>query len=158
MKKLLILLTTFIVVASLSGCGKEKIDSSVNIDKNIEHRQDYEGVADKDIKDLDGSFSKEVMNDKTGNLRYSSFVKPENFKDYALSYGKAYVKSKDELHYVMNFQNKVMSSIKDMGDYYVVRDTEHVKGEEHDADTIGSGMLLAEYNVYKDNGDIVKVK
>lgn len=47
--------------------------------------------------------------------------------------------------------------INDFESYLSVKVHEYVEKEELDANKLGSGMVLGEYNIYKDNGDIVKI-
>lgn len=144
--------------------GTSKTKHISNNTSNVSNKSSHptrEGVKEKsnlDVKDLDILFSDNIRNDVTGNLRLATFSESVDFKKYVLSYCKEYFKNEKEVHMIVNFTNKVTIKINDVGDRYSVSTFEHVKGEEHDAKTIPSGMKLGECNVYKDNGDIEVVE
>ena len=75
-----------------------------------------------------------------------------------LSYYKEYFKSDDEIHAIVNFNYKTTTKISVMGNLLDVSVYEYVDKEEHDAKLLFSGMLLKEYHVNKDTGEIEEIQ
>lgn len=117
------------------------------------------GISNKDIHDIDGTFrADKVRNDVTGNWRISTIAANARIEKYAMSYYKWKFFKDKEIHGIVNFTNKTTTQISVVGNMLNVAVYEYVAGEEHDAKKLFSGMLLNEYFVYKDNGDIEKVQ
>ncbi len=117
------------------------------------------GISNKDIHDIDGTFQADkVRNDVTGNWRISTIAANVRMEKYAMSYYKWVFLGDEEIHGIVNFTNKTTTKISVAGNILDVAVYEYVTGEEHDAKKLFSGMLLNEYFVYKDNGDIEKVQ
>ena len=62
-----------------------------------------------------------------------------------------------EIHFIINFTRNTTTIIRNNGGLLDLEIKEHVKSEEHDANTLGSGMSLSDYVVYPD-GDIEEIK
>lgn len=99
-----------------------------------------------------------VPNDVTGNWRIASIAENIEMQDYALDYYKEYLKSDDEIHAIVNFNYKTTTKISVMGNLLDVSVYEYVDKEEHDAKLLFSGMLLKEYHVNKDTGEIEEIQ
>ena len=99
-----------------------------------------------------------VPNDVTGNWRIASIAENIEMQDYALDYYKEYFKSDDEIHAIVNFNYKTTTKISVMGNLLDVSVYEYVDKEEHDAKLLFSGMLLKEYHVNKDTGEIEEIQ
>lgn len=99
-----------------------------------------------------------VPNDVTGNWRIASIAENIEMQDYALDYYKEYFKSDDEIHAIVNFNYKTTTKISVMGNLLDVSVYEYVDKEEHDAKLLFSGMLLKEYHVNIDNGEIEEIQ
>lgn len=140
--------------------GKEcKLKVKCSTKKKHRKGKDIVGISNKDIYDIDDSFqANEVRNDVTGNWRISTIATSIKMPQYALSYYKAKFRNDKEIHGIVNFNYKTTTKISVMGNMLDVTVHEYVKGEEHDANLLFSGMLLKEYNVYLDNGDIKKIQ
>lgn len=78
--------------------------------------------------------------------------------EYLLSYADEYWEENDGVHWFIDFTNGTTTSANDLGIYYYVAVYEYVDGEQHDASDLGTGLILGEYHVYKDNGDIVDIE
>jgi len=61
-----------------------------------------------------------------------------------------------DIYYIISFATNTTTVIRDTGTHLYISVHEYEDKEEHDAKTIGSGMLLAEYNVSYD-GEIDKI-
>src|SRR5690625_2619867 len=61
-----------------------------------------------------------------------------------------------DVYYIVSFATDTTTVIRDTGTHLYISVHEYEDKEEHDAKTIGSGMLLAEYNVSYD-GEIDKI-
>ena len=129
--------------------------------ETVPHREGMYGVSDRDIEslDIDNQFTvSDVINDVTGNWKISVINKSMNFEEYALSYYKKYFTDDSEIHAIVNFAYNTTTKIQVLGDTLGITVYEYVKDEEHDAKKLFGGMLYSEYQIYLDNGDIVKVE
>lgn len=127
--------------------------------KTKSHRKGMYGISNQDIHDVDATFrADKVRNDSTGNWRISVIANNIDMLKYALSYYKWKFLDDDEIHAIVNFNYNTTTKISVMGNMLDVTVHEYVDGEEHDANLLFGGMLLNEYFVYLDNGDIEKVQ
>lgn len=108
---------------------------------------------------LDGiSFrADKVRNDTTGNWRISLITENIDMSEYALDYYKQYFTDDSEIHFIVNFNYNTTTKIMVMGGDLDVTVQEYVAKEEHDANTLGSGTVLAEYLVDKETGEVEKI-
>lgn len=108
---------------------------------------------------LDGiSFrADKVRNDATGNWRISLIAENIDMSEYALDYYKQYFTDDSEIHFIVNFNYNTTTKIMVMGGDLDVTVQEYVAKEEHDANTLGSGTVLAEYLVDKETGEVEKI-
>ena len=85
-------------------------------------------------------------------------VTPKKFdaETESLKYYNEYMQD-GEIHYIVSFATNTTTVIRTHDGYLSVDVTEYVDKEEHDAATLGSGMLLASYLVYED-GEVEKVE
>ena len=95
-----------------------------------------------------------VRNDVTGNWRVAVIAENIQMQDYALDYYNEYFKDDKEIHAIINFNYNTTTKINIYGDTIYVTVYEYVKGEEHDAKIMYSGMVLKEYSVDKNTGEI----
>lgn len=157
LKPVLICFAVFIGLTLLvSMFGGESDEENVESGKEkIAHRSDMYGVSDGDIKDIESPISvQEVRNDVTGKWRVAKIAENIDIEKYVLSYYENYFENDDEIHAIINFNFKTTTKITVMGEFLDVTIYEYVKKEEHDAKMLFSGMVLKEYRVYLDNGDI----
>lgn len=91
----------------------------------------------------DSAFSKpkDVRNDVTGKWKIATTTDSIDIEDYALDYYNENMKD-DEIHYIVNFTNDTTTQITKMNNELNLEVRERVDKEEHDAKTLGSGMLL----------------
>lgn len=113
---------------------------------------------DKDPLGFNVIFSKTYQNDATGNWRLAEIAENIRIEEYALDYYKNYFESDNEIHIVINFTLNTTTRIIVIGNLLDVATMEYVDKEEHDATLACSGMLLSEYYVSADTGDIEKIK
>lgn len=99
--------------------------------------------------------SQEVLDRTKKTVQNENVTVP--VKDYALKYYQAWMQDKNELHYIVNFHVKTVTSIAKIGNSLMVIVHEWQKGTEHYIDTIGSGMVLGTYMVDLGTGEIVKI-
>lgn len=111
------------------------------------------GKSDKDFKELTKSKPGKVRNDSTGKWRKVTISESVDIPEYLLSYEDLYMKDEDQVHYIINFTNNTTTIVNKMTGLIFADVHEYVKKEEHDASTLGSGMLLKSYTIYPD-GDI----
>lgn len=110
------------------------------------------------IDDIEFWFSDSVINDVTGRWRISSITSSKDITEYAVDYYNTLFNSDDEIHAITNFSLNTTTSIsvlsKGMLDVAV---HEYVSGEEHDANTLFSGTLLAEYFINTNTGEVENI-
>lgn len=123
---------------------------------NTDNKEKKKHTNEKDISFFEPIL--DVPNDSTNSWKISTISKPIDINKYACEYCKQYIKKGDKVHYVVNFSLKTTSSIRDYGDSVDVTTTEYVEGEEHDASTLGEGMLYSEYLIDKKTGKAEKLQ
>ena len=99
-----------------------------------------------------------VRNDVTGNWRIATIAENIEMQKFALDYYNTYFESDEEIHAIVNFNYNTTTKISVMGNLLDVTVYEYVDKEEHDAKLLFSGMLLKEYHVNMDNGEIEEVQ
>lgn len=134
-------------------------DESNNTNVTTIQRENIIGTSNKNYKDIDTSKPSSVRNDKTGNWRLSTVATTENIVEYTKSYYKNNFSDDKEIHAIVNFTLNTTTKVSKVLDNILsVRVHEYVDKEEHDANELFSGMVLADYFVYLDNGDIEEIK
>lgn len=93
------------------------------------------------------TLSKTVRNDKTGNWRIAKTASSLVIADHAVEYYNEFFEDDSEIHFVINFTTKTTTRITSDGTNLYVTVFEYVDGEEHDANILPSGQILAEYIV-----------
>lgn len=119
-----------------------------------------ESEASAESSPLDGikfTVSK-VRNDSTGNWRISLIAENIDMSEYALDYYKQYFTDDSEIHFIVNFNYNTTTKIMVVGGQLDVTVQDYVSKEEHDANVLGSGTVLAEYFVDKETGEIEKIR
>ena len=130
-----------------------------SLKETVEHREGMYGISDKNIKDVDAHFSvSNAFNDVTGRWRVSAIAEPILIEEYALSYYENYFSDDNEVHFIVNFTYNTSTTITCLGSILDVTIHEYVDKEEHDAKKMSSGMVLSEYYIYLDNGDIEQIQ
>lgn len=128
-------------------------DATSSVEQQTEETQN-ESQSEESISFVVGK----VNNDVTGNWRIATIAENIEMQDYALDYYKEYFKSDDEIHAIVNFNYKTTTKISVIGNLLDVSVYEYVDKEEHDAKLLFSGMLLKEYHVNIDNGEIEEIQ
>lgn len=128
-------------------------------EQTVEHREEAIGISEKNISDIDGTFSRnDVRNDVTNSWKVSTIAADVSMEDYAFSYYNRYYPQENVVEAVINFTRNTSTCMVLQGDYIDVSIYDYVDGEEHDAKQMFTGTLLKEYKVYIDNGDIIEVQ
>lgn len=100
-------------------------------------------------------FSDSVINDETGKWKISTMSNMADITEYAAGYYQKLFSSDDEIHAIVNYAANTTGSISMQQDGTLnVSVYEHVDGEEHDAKSLFGGMLLAEYKINPETGEI----
>ena len=106
MKKYFVVILSAAIAFGSCACGGEATDKteekeSTKAEESVPHRTGDEivGVSDKNISDLDVTFTDTVRDDTTGNWRLAMASTSEDFLSYAASYYENYFKSDDETHF-----------------------------------------------------------
>ena len=104
-------------------------------------------------------FSDSVRNDVTGRWRISTTTSSQDVTQYAIDYYNTLFSSDDEIHAIVNFTLNTTTSISILvnGTLHVAIH-EYVDGEEHDAKELFNGMLLGEYSINIETGQIEKIQ
>lgn len=157
----------FTVMASISiiACGKSSKDDETIIETTIEESTQVNTESsveltteNEDPLGFNVMFSESYLNDVTGNWRLSRIAENINIEEYALDYYNNYFKEDNEVHIVINFTLNTTTRITVIGNLLDVSIMEYVDKEEHDAKLACSGMLLNEYHVNIDTGEIEKIQ
>ena len=96
--------------------------------------------------------------DPTGTWRKVPTASSESVEDYAVEYASLFMDPADKnaIHWIINYTNKTTSMLKyESDDTLLVRTTEYVDKEEHDASILGKGTPLSETVISLDTGDIL---
>ncbi|NBI08234.1 hypothetical protein [Senegalia massiliensis] len=137
---------------------KKKAKGEVELDLAISEREFTVGKSDKNFLDVEDDLKPNsfVKGDSTGKWRKIIITKSVDINEYLLSYKKLYMPDDIEsVHVIFNFAYNTTTVVRDVGPYLGAEVYEFVEGEPQDAKKIGTGLLLGEYQIYKDNGDIV---
>lgn len=114
------------------------------------------GKSDQDFKKIKKSKPNKVRNDSTGNWRIMTIAKSVDIEDYLLSYNDLHMKE-EEVHFVVNFNYETTTLVNEVNGLLYVDIHEYKPKEEHDANVLGSGLLLKSYVIYPD-GDIEELE
>lgn len=122
-------------------------------------RENLIGKSNKDFEKLHNIKSTTVRNDVTGKWRMAKISTSEDILEYAKSYYENNFRSDDETHAIVNLTLKTTTCVSKLFDGIInVTIHEYIKGEEHDAKKLFSGMVLGDYWIYLDNGDIEEIQ
>ncbi len=100
-------------------------------------------------------FSDSIINDITGKWRLSLIASSKDTTEYAIDYYNTLFNSNDEIHAIVNFSKNTTTKISVLFDEMLdVTVYEYVDKEEHDANLLFSGMLLKEYWINIESGEI----
>lgn len=107
------------------------------------------------INGIEFWFSDSVINDETGKWKIATLSNAADITEYALGYYQKLFGSDDEIHAIINYATNTTGSISmPQPGMLNVSVYEHVNEEEHDAKCLFSGMLLAEYTINAETGEV----
>lgn len=175
MKKLLFLILAMAFSLVLFGCGSSNYEDDFDDDDDyqvstIETEADDSatvsdygeklGGSDYKVNGIDDDVhTQSVRNDSTGSWKYCMIAQSGiTAEDFAYNYYKTCFESGDTVHYIVNVSTNTTTCISDIGGFVSVTTTEYVDGEEHDASTLGSGMVLGSWILYTDTGEMESVE
>lgn len=139
--------------------AKEEAEAKENIATTPTiKRENIIGTSNKDFKNISTSKPTKVRNDVTCNWKLSTIATTDNILEYAKNYYDNNFTSDDEIHAIVNFTLNTTACVSSLFDNIInVTIHEYVDKEEHDANKLFSGMVLGDYWIYLDNGDIEKI-
>ncbi|MCX4298421.1 MAG: hypothetical protein OSJ73_15540 [Lachnospiraceae bacterium] len=149
-----------VVLAGIFGSGGKDKDAVQTASENESSATETSGDSkqtDSESEGIDFVVS-DVRNDVTGKWRKSLIAENVEPKDYALDYYKQYFKSDDEIHAIINFNYNTTTKLSVMDNLLDVTIYEYVDKEEHDAKVLFSGMVLDEYFIDIDSGEILNAQ
>lgn len=163
MKRISVLLLSVLLLGSLVGCGGEKepnlsagvVELAEKSYEEVKNPDNIIGVSDKNFLEVTKhkpTDVREATNDKWKKSTISGNVKIE---EYAISYKNLYMED-GAVHYIINFNYHTTTQLFFSGELIFADITEYQEKEEHNARTIGRGILLAKYIIYPD-GDIEEI-
>ena len=121
-------------------------------------RENIVGTSSKDFREISTSKPGKVTNDVTGNWRLSKINTSDDIIEYVKSYYENNFNNDSEIHAIINFTLNTTTNVSVLFDNILsVTIHEYVNKEELDAKKLFSGMVLGEYWIYLDNGDIEKI-
>ncbi|GEM_PF-3709245 len=139
--------------------AKWESEKKENKSNETNKRENVIGTSNKNFSNITSEKPHSIINDKTGNCKFSRISTSENVLEYISSYYKNNFTNSNEIHFIVNYTLKTTTRVSKMLDNVLVVNTyEHVDKEELDAKKLCSGMELGEYWIYLDNGDIQKIK
>lgn len=139
--------------------AKEETEAKENVSTTPTiNRENIIGTSNKDFKKISTSKPTKVRNDTTGNWKLSKIATTDDILEYAKSYYDNNFTSDDEIHAIVNFTLNTTTCVSTLFDNIIsVTIHEYVDKEEHDANKLFSGMVLGDYWIYLDNGDIENI-
>ena len=139
--------------------AKEETEAKENVSTTPTiNRENIIGTSNKDFKKISTSKPTKVRNDTTGNWKLSKITTTDDILEYAKSYYDNNFTSDDEIHAIVNFTLNTTTCVSTLFDNIIsVTIHEYVDKEELDANKLFSGMVLGDYWIYLDNGDIEKI-
>ena len=152
-------LIIIILIAIIGNSGNKDTDNdTTDISTNVSEQQSEDSQNTNSALDEISFSVSDVRNDVTGNWRISTIADNIDMVDYAIEYYNKYFESDDEIHAIVNFNYNTTTKISVIGNLLDVSVYEYVDKEEHDAKLLFSGMLLKEYHINKDTGEIEEIQ
>ena len=142
-----------IIVGLISIVIRKTRSENDDIDTTPAKREHVIGRSDRSIEELDIE-TPELVPYSYRWWFVSHYDSPIEFVEYVLSYADKYIVP-GETHWIINKVANTTTSVFDTGDKLYVTVYEYMKDEEMDFRTLGEGIPLFDYSIYKDNGDIV---
>lgn len=149
-----------VVLAGIFGSGgkdKDAVQTASENESSATEISEDSKQTDSESEGIDFVVS-DVRNDVTGKWRKSLIAENVEPKDYALDYYKQYFKSDDEIHAIINFNYNTTTKLSVMDNLLDVTIYEYVDKEEHDAKVLFSGMVLDEYFIDINSGEILNAQ
>lgn len=143
-----LMILSLVLVLVLTACG-----TSQGNDGSVEGNSSEDEV-DKEFEKAFGNAS-EVRNDVTGKWRVVVTSKKFDVEEMLFDYHENFMEE-GEVHFIVSFATNTTTVIRDMGGMISSEVHEYVDKEEHDAKTLGSGMILAEY-IVNSEGEIEQI-
>ena len=162
-KKGLISLGCLVICIVIIGITPDKNSSEDNDETNEASTVTSEESNNADLKksfndslgDTEPTWYESVRNDNTGNWRELVVYSNSSIdKDLAIAYSKGYIKSDDEIHFIVNLKLRTTTRIKKVGNTLSVSCHEYRDNEEHDANELCGGMELEQFNVDIETGEL----
>ena len=102
----------------------------------------------RDVSELTGDFYDSVENDGTGSVREFRIYSGADISRYSLSYYYTYFADDSETHYIVDTSGWSGTwRLRVEGDQLLVDRFEPVPGEDQDGSRLGTGALIASYEV-----------
>lgn len=155
------IIVAVVLIAPFWNHGENGIENRIKgVAENMVEEQNPTECQDEDAANDDLDFLVlTVNNDVTGNWRVATISKDIQMEEHAVEYYKKYFQSDNEIHAIVNFYYRTTTSISVLfGNILDVTVFEYVDKEEHDAKLLFSGMLLKEYFVNIDTGEIEEIQ
>ena len=157
-----------VILAAIIGSGGENENEALSTTDDPSTSTSTPQASDTQTDDTQGESNSEfdninfvvrnVRNDVTGNWRITTIAESIETQNYALDYYNKYFEGDEEIHAIVNFTYNTTSKISVMGNLLDVTIYEYVDKEEHDAKLLFSGMVLDEYFIDIDSGEILNAQ
>jgi hypothetical protein len=157
-----------VILAAIIGSGGENENEALSTTDDPSTSTSTPQTSDTQTDDTQGESNSEfdninfvvrnVRNDVTGNWRITTIAESIETQNYALDYYNKYFEGDEEIHAIVNFTYNTTSKISVMGNLLDVTIYEYVDKEEHDAKLLFSGMVLDEYFIDIDSGEILNAQ
>lgn len=170
------LIVAIVLIGLIAGAGQSDKDkgtqnpevgtqTTINNTQNSTVEQD--SIATENDKELLKNAVKEkyglvffgnVRNDVTGNWRLAEYSASDSQEHLAIEYYKAFFEDDKEIHAVINMTNKTTARLSLIDSNTIdVTIHEYIENEEHDAKELFGGMVLGDFWVKIDTGDIEQI-
>lgn len=152
-----VLLTACSGSASSSTAASSEAAPSESVSESVTSEAESPAAEPSALDGIKFTVSK-VRRDNTGNWRVSCIAENIDMSQYALDYYNQYFTDDSEIHFIVNFNYNTTTKIMVSGGQLDVTVQDYVDKEEHDANVLGSGTVLAEYLVDKESGEIEQIR
>jgi hypothetical protein len=144
-------------VEEVETLEEETTEVESDVSEESEDTEEPEETTENLPEELQDLTVTDTRGDTTGNWRKVVTPANVNMPENALTYFNEYMEE-GEVHHIISFATNTTTLISDIGGTLYVDITEYEEREEHSADTIGGGMLLQSFIVYKENGEIEEIE
>ena len=134
---------------------KQIRELSSNTTNRAEDKESLRETFNTSLGDNKPMWYESVRNDNTGNWRELVIYTDQEFDGtMAIDYAEAYIEADEEVHFVVNLYSRTTTCVRKIGNTLYVTIKEYRDKEEHDAKELGGGMVLKDFCVDMETGEV----